>query len=303
MRFGVSVPGAPSSEEWKAYAKRAENSGFDTFLVPDHLRHGMWSPLTALVAAAEATSTIRLGTLVLNNDLRHPVLLGREAATVDVLTGGRLEIGLGAGYDAAEYTEGGLHLDAPAVRVGRMAEAAQILRGLWSGDEVWFKGKHYQVEGHRCFPTPPRASIPLLIGGNGRKVLETAAQHADIVGFIGISQDPAGMVQPTNFSRTALVEQIGHFERAAGPRSSQVERSILIQQVAITEDRQAAAQEVRSWFPGTTAEEVLDSPFVLIGSRDRIADDLRRLRQELGITYVTVLASSFQMTADVMEVL
>ena len=209
FRFGVSMWGAGSRDEWRDKARRAEAAGFDTMLVADHLTDGMFPPLTALVAAAEATDRLRLGTLVVNNDFRHPVVLAREAATVDLLTGGRLELGLGAGHMRHEYDEAGLRFDPPAVRVARMAESAAIIRQLLAGDEVTVVGEHYQVHGHRCFPQPLQRPVPLLIGGNGRRVLETAGRLADIVGFTGFSQvEGERNVNPTHFTDAGLADQV-----------------------------------------------------------------------------------------------
>jgi probable F420-dependent oxidoreductase len=150
FRFGLSVRGASSREEWRRKAADAEARGFDTLLVADHLVDGMLAPLAALAVAGEATERIRLGTLVLNNDFRHPVVLAREAATLDLLTGGRLEVGLGAGHMKSEYDEAGLPFDPAAVRVARMGEAAEILRRLWAGEALHFAGRHYTVEGASC---------------------------------------------------------------------------------------------------------------------------------------------------------
>src|SRR5437764_9965385 len=142
FRFGVSIWGASSRAEWQAKARRAEAAGFDTMLVADHLVEGMFPPFTALVAAAEATEHLRVGTLVVNNDFRHPVLLAREAAAVDMLSGGRLELGLGAGHMQSEYTEAGIPYDPASVRVERLAEAVTIVKGLLEGETVTFQGHH-----------------------------------------------------------------------------------------------------------------------------------------------------------------
>src|SRR5438309_1664425 len=181
FRFGVSIWGATSAADWRAKAKRAEAAGFDTLLVADHLVDGMLPPLTPLAVVAESTERLRVGTLVINNDFRHPVLLAREAATVDLLTEGRLELGLGAGHMKYEYDQAGLSFDPPAVRVARMAESAEITRRLLAGGEVSFEGRYYRVRGHRCFPTPVQQPVPMLIGGNGRRVLATAGPFGDIV--------------------------------------------------------------------------------------------------------------------------
>src|SRR5438445_5705797 len=177
FRFGVIVRSAGSRAEWVDQARKLEDLGYSSLTVPDHLAE-TFAPMPALVSAAAATKTIRAGTTVLNNDFRHPVLVAREAATVDLLTDGRLELGLGAGHMKHEYDQAGLTFDPPAVRVARMTESAEIIRRLLSGEEVTFHGQHYHVEQHRSYPVPAHR-VPLLIGGNGRGVLRCAARLAD----------------------------------------------------------------------------------------------------------------------------
>src|SRR5688572_30876088 len=147
FRFGVNVWGAGSRAEWVSTARRVEELGYSTLTVPDHLGT-FFSPMPALIAAAHATTRLRVGTNVLNNDLRHPVLVAREAATVDLLTDGRLQLGLGAGHMKAEYDEAGLHYDAGAERVERLAEAVTIIKRLLGGERVSVAGRHYRVSAH-----------------------------------------------------------------------------------------------------------------------------------------------------------
>src|SRR5438105_2109732 len=203
FRFGVSVRRATSRAEWVEKARKLEDLGYSALTVPDHLAD-LLAPLPALVSAAAATTSLRVGTHVLNNDFRHPVLVAREAATVDLLTDGRLELGLGAGHMQSEYDHAGLTFDPPAVRVARMTESAEIIRRLLSDEEVTFHGQHYRVEQHRSYPVPAHR-VPLLIGGNGRGVLRCAARLADIVGFTGFSQvEGAHNVNPTHFTDEGL---------------------------------------------------------------------------------------------------
>jgi probable F420-dependent oxidoreductase len=300
FRFGVSVRGADSAGQWRAKAKRAEAAGFDIMLAADHLVDGMFPPLAALTIAAEATERIRVGTLVVNNDFRHPVLLAREAATVDLLTGGRLELGLGAGHMQLEYEQVGIVFDRPAVRVARLAEAAQIVHRLLAGEEVDFEGRHYRVSGHRCWPRPVQRPVPLLIGGNGRRVLTTAARLAEIVGFTGFSQvEGEQAVNPTHFTDAGLTRQVGWVRDAAGDRFDELELSTLVQSVTITADRSAALERVRHLVPSMTAADLATSPYALVGSVDEIADRLRDRRERLGITYVTVFERDLEPMQEV----
>jgi probable F420-dependent oxidoreductase len=261
FRFGVSIWGAATSAEWRRKAQRAETAGFDTLLTADHLVEGMLSPLSPLVVAAEATDQLRVGTLVLNNDFRHPVVLAREATTVDLLTDGRLELGLGAGHMKYEYDQAGLAFDAPAVRVARMTEAAEIIRRLLAHEAVTFAGDHYHVDRHRCFPSPTQPRVPLLIGGNGRRVLATAGRLADIVSFTGFSQvEGERNVNPTHFTVEGLNSQIGWVKSAAGGRSEQPELSTLVQGITIARDRRTAARDVQPLLPTLAIDDLLSSP-------------------------------------------
>jgi probable F420-dependent oxidoreductase len=290
--------------DWLRHARRVEAAGFDTLLLPDHLAGGLVSPLSALVVAAEATTNLRIGTLVLNNDLRHPVVLAREAATIDLLTDGRLELGLGAGYQRAEYVQSGISMDPALVRIERMEEAAQLLRLLWSGEEVSFDGTHYQVDAHVCLPGAGPRPIPLLVGGNGPRVLEVAARHADTVGFIGLGQDPeTGRLRTGSFTSAGLAQQVAEVRRLASARTTEVEFSILVQEVILTGDRRAAAEKVRSWLPDLSVEELLDSPYILTGTAGEMAEQLRVVRERFGVTYITVFAEASPAIEQVMEAL
>jgi probable F420-dependent oxidoreductase len=304
FRFGVSIGGAATAAEWREKARRAEAAGFDTLLMADHLVEGMLSPLSPLVVAAEATDQLRVGTLVLNNDFRHPVVLAREAATVDLLTDGRLELGLGAGHMKLEYDQVGLSFDAPAVRVARMTEAAEIIRRLLAGEEVTFAGEHYHVDRHRCFPLPTQLHVPLLIGGNGRRLLATAARLADIVSFTGFSQvEGERNVDPTHFTVEGLNAQIAWVKTAADERFEQLELSTLVQGVTITGDRRAAAQEVQLLLPTLSVDDLLSSPYVLIGTTEQIASQLREQRDRLAVSYITVFEKDLDTMASIIELL
>src|SRR5499433_1271220 len=192
FRFGVNVWRATSRAEWREKARKLEDLGYAVFNVPDHLAD-FFAPMPALVSAAEATTRLHVGTHVFNNDLRHPVLVAREAATVDLLTEGRFQLGLGAGHMQSEYVQAGLGFDAAGTRVARLAEAVTIIKGLFTGMPVTFAGQHYHVTGHQLHPLPvQRPHPPLLIGGNGRRLLTMAAREADIVGLTGITFRPGG---------------------------------------------------------------------------------------------------------------
>jgi probable F420-dependent oxidoreductase len=289
FRFGVSVGPAPSGAAWRSQARRAEALGFDTLLLADHL-DDTFPPLTAVAAAAEATERLHVGTFVVNNDFRHPVLLAREAATLGLLTDGRFELGVGAGHMRSEYEQAGIAFDPAAVRVGRLAESVQLLRRLLAGEEVTFHGNHYQVTGHRAYPVPP-SPVPLLVGGNGRQLLAVAAAQADIVGFTGFSPGATGAdVRLTHFGAAGLEDRIAQVRQHAGSRFGSLELNALIQRVMVTDDRRATAASLQAHLPAMSVDEILDSPFLLIGTYDQMAEALRERRDRFGVSYWVVFA-------------
>jgi probable F420-dependent oxidoreductase len=292
FRFGVNVRGARSRSEWMEKASRVEELGYDVFNVPDHLTDLM-APFPALMSAAAASARLRIGTHVLNNDLRHPVLVAREAATVDLLTEGRLELGLGAGSLRVEYEETGLSFDRGALRVERLAEAVAIIKRLLGGEAVTFAGKYYRITNHTIGPLPvQRPHPPILIGGNGRKLLSLAAREADIVGLSGITFRNGGAAPPdlSGWRVSSVDERIKLIREAAGEeRYAQLEINVLLQRVIVTSDRHRIAEELAAarW-PQLTAEEVLQAPYVLIGDLEQISAGLLARRQRWGISGYTV---------------
>jgi probable F420-dependent oxidoreductase len=291
FRFGVNVRHARSRSEWVDKARKVEALGYDTFNAPDHLAE-LLAPLPALISAAEATSRIRVGTNVLNNDLRHPVLVAREAATVDLLTDGRLQLGLGAGSIRLEYQQAGLEFDRGAVRVERLAEAITIVKGLLSGEQVTFTGQHYRVFEHKIAPLPvQRPHPPILIGGNGRHLLSLAAREADIVGLSGITFRNGGAAPPdlSGWRASSVDERIRLIREVAGEeRHARLEINALVQRVIVTDDRLKAAEDLTRLWTQLTADEFLRTPYVLIGTVERIVEDLEERRQRWGISHYTV---------------
>jgi probable F420-dependent oxidoreductase len=286
IRFGLSAIGFRHAGELVARARWAEGVGFSTFSVSDHLNAP--SPFVTLQAISSATSTMRLGTLVINNDLRHPAVLAQEAATIDQLSGGRLELGLGAGWALPEYVRAGIAFDPPSVRIGRLAESVAALRELFAGDVVSTAGDHVRLDHHLVVPRPPQgASLPLLIGGNGDRLLRLAAQTADIVGFTGFSPDREGHNHRTHFDRSGLAERVAFVRQQAGDRADQVELNILLQMLVITDDRELLAR-MHADRHGESYVRVLTSPFLAFGTVDEICLQLTRLYEDYGITYVTV---------------
>src|SRR5262245_2686254 len=303
FRFGVNVRTAGSAAEWAEKARKVERLGYSILLVPDHLAE-LLAPFPALAAAALATTRLRVGTAVLNNDFRHPVLTAREAATLDVLSGGRFELGLGAGHMRSEYEQAGLAFDAGSTRVERLAEAVVIVKRLLEGDTVTFTGRHYRVTGHTIHPRPvQRPRPPIFIGGNAPRVLEVAAREADIVGLTGIAFRRGGAAPDVADFRAAIVDdRVALTREAAGARVQQLELSALVQRVIVTDDCRKAAEEVAAGRWATlTADDVLASPYVLIGTTDEMIDQLRARRERWGISYVMTHEAFVDALAPVVE--
>jgi probable F420-dependent oxidoreductase len=244
------------------------------------------------VSAAEATKKLRIGTNVLNNDLRHPVLVAREAATVDLLTDGRFELGLGAGNIRSEYDEAGLIFDRGATRVDRLAEAVTLIKGLLKGEQTTFVGQYYRVSSHTIATEPiQKPHLPILIGGNGPRLLALAAREADIVGFSGITFQNGGASPPdlSGWRVSGVDERVRLVRATAGEdRFARLEFNALLQRVILTDHRQRAAEELSRRWTQLTPEEILRGPYVLIGTVEEMAEAVLARRQRWGISYYTV---------------
>jgi len=288
-RFGVNVGPSRSRAEWAQKARKLEDLGYSTLTVPDHLS-GFFAPMPALISAAEATKNLRVGTNVLNNDFRHPVLVAREAATVDLLTEGRFELGLGAGHMQSEYNQAGLSFDAGRIRVERLSEAVTLIKRLLSGEQVTLAGRYYSVTGHTIYPLPvQRPHPPILVGGNGLSLLTLAAREADIVGLSGITFRGGGAAPDISGWRVSEIDRRTRLIRAvSGDRYEGLELSALVQRVVVTNDRRKAAEDLASRWMQLSPEEVLESPYVLIGTVDEIIEDIQARRERWGISYYAI---------------
>ena len=305
FRFGVFGENARTQEALLDTARRAEDSGYSTFLIRDHFIEEPFghqlAPLTALATVAAATKSLRVGSLVLSNDYRHPVVLAKEIATLDVLSNGRVELGLGAGFSKAEYESAGMPFDPPGVRVDRLEESIHVLKGLFADGPLTFSGKHYAVTGLDAFPKPvQRPHPPLLIGAAGKRMLAIAAREADIVGFQTVttthgvmSDDPSGRLAP---AVTARVEQV---RQMAGERFDRIELSMVA--TVVLADRRPAAERLageRGW-AGISADQVLEMPSVFIGSIDHVVDEMRARRERYGVSYYVVLDRAMKAVAPI----
>jgi probable F420-dependent oxidoreductase len=291
FRFGINVSGAVSRAEWIAKARKAEALGYDTLLMSDHL-HNELAPVAALVAAAETTSTLRLGSFVFGNDFRHPVLLAQEAATIDLLSDGRLEFGIGTGYWHEDYEQSGITLDPPGVRINRLVEAVQIIKGLFGDAPLTYHGEHYTVRGLDGLPKPvQRPHPPIMIGGGGRRVLSFAAREADIVS-VNIKTTAEGTFDFSSLTAEAAAQKVAWVREAAGERFDRLTLNILVPALAITESRRQTAEEMlrQSGISGNvmSVEQALESPSVLCGTVDEIVEDLQVRRERYGFSYIVV---------------
>lgn len=284
FRFAVNMLDSGTAAEWRAKCRRAEALAYDLILVPDHL--GMPAPFPSLVAAAEATERPRVGTFVLNTGFHNPALLAREVATTDQLTGGRLELGLGTGYVKAEHDTAGLPFGSPRERVDHLERTVTELKRLLDDPE------------HAPRPAQdPRP--PLLLGGNGNRVLRLAARHADVAAFTGGITGPDGALRLT--TPDELDERMATFGAYAPDRETPAELNYLVQRVTPGADRPAAARDFAPHAPGLTDDELLSHPAILTGTPKEMAEQLRSHRERYGFSYFTVLEPALDAFAPVIE--
>lgn len=299
FRFGAQLSFAGTREQWETKARRVEELGYSTLCVPDHFDDQL-APFPALMSAAGVTTALRVGTLVLDNDYRHPLITAKEAATVDLLSGGRFELGMGAGWLHSDYEQSGIACDPPAMRIDRLAEGVAVVKGLLAGGKFSFSGQHYRVTGHPGTPVPAqRPRPPLLIGGGGRRILSLAGKEADIVSVnFALGSGKLGTHLGATATAGATAEKVGWVREAAGERFDDLELSHTAYLTMVTDDRDAVAAGFGSGF-GLDAEQVLAMPNFLVGSVVEIADELERRRDELGFSYVVVGGECFEALAPV----
>jgi probable F420-dependent oxidoreductase len=296
FRFGVQAAVAPTMSAWRDLARTAEGLGYSTLYVSDHL-DAQFGPLVAMTVAAEATSTLHVGSLVLNNDLRHPVVLAKEIATLGLAAEGRVEVGFGAGWLRSEYEEAGIEFDEPAVRVDRLAESLAVMKRLWSEGEATFAGKYHTVRGARCDPRP--ASLPrVIVGGGSRRILKVAAEQADIV---GVNTSLASGEKGGDLASQAT---FGHFDRClawvregAGDRFSSIELQIVAFATKAVASRRAAVRTATML--GLPGEDALELPIVLIGTEDELCERLLERRERWGFTNIVVSGEAMESFAAV----
>jgi probable F420-dependent oxidoreductase len=295
FRFGVINEQVHPAEQWIAHVRRVEAYGYSTFLIRDHFIPDYFgdqlAPVAALMAAADATGTLRVGSLVFDNDYRHPVVLAKEAATIDLLSGGRLELGLGAGWQRSEYEQAGLPFDPPGVRISRLEEGIQVLKGLFADEPLTFAGQHYTITNLSGVPKPAqRPHPPILIGAGQRRMLTLAGREADIVGILTTSVASGTLAtDPTERLASAVAQKIEWVRQGAGDRFDELELS-LVPSMIVTDDRRRRTEQFihdHGW-QGISVEQVWEMPAVFVGSADQIVEDMRARRERYGFSYFVV---------------
>jgi probable F420-dependent oxidoreductase len=298
FRFAVQAMELQDAEALATSARRIEELGYAELYSYDHL--GAADPFAPLMVAASATTRLRVGPLVLNNEFHHPALLARTAATVDRLTGGRLVLGIGTGYAEQEHQAAGIELRPPGPRVDRLQESLHAIRGLLDDGAVSMDGQHHHLAIEDLGVRPLQERVPLLVGGHGERVIRTAAQVADIFQFTGLTRGEGGAPEPGGFAFGAIAERARWLRDAAGDRHDDIERSVLVQAVVIGAEADAAADRASERLD-LDRTEIASSPFVLFGSVEQVVDELEARRESLGISHVVVRdAESF---APVVEAL
>lgn len=299
FRFGVQASSAANRSAWVEMARRVEAHGYSCLTLPDHFSDQL-APVPAMMSAADATTSLRVGALVLDNDYKHPVVLAKEMATIDLLSDGRLELGIGAGWMRSDYDAAGLPYDSPGVRVDRFVEAIAVLKGLFSDGAFSIDGTYYDITSLDGRPKPvQRPWPPLLIGGGGKRVLGIAAREADIVGINGTLRSGAVDAEAlATMSAAAVDEKVGWVREAAGERFDEIELSVRSFFVSITNERNSTVAGVAAMV-GFTDDDVLATPFALIGTPGQLADDLRERRERWGFSYVLVGAEDIDAFAPV----
>jgi probable F420-dependent oxidoreductase len=308
FRFGVMGESIRSGEELTGTARRAEALGYSTLLLRDHFVREPFgdqlAPMVALMAAAGATRTLRVGTQVLDNDYRHPVLLAKEAATLDLLSGGRLELGIGAGWLREEYERAGMAFDAPGTRVSRLEESLRLLKALLSGSPVKFDGVHYQVSDLESFPRPARRPHPpILVGAGSRRMLGIAGREADIVGILPKAL-PNGTISDDLAERSpeTVARKVDWVRQAAAQRGAEVELSMIVT-LAIATDHRREAERIaarRGW-GSVEVERLLRMPGLFLGTVAHIAEQMRERRERYGFSYYVVSDGDMEAFGPVVE--
>lgn len=304
FRFGVQAAAGISASDWRDFVRKLEDLGYSTLFMPDHFIETALAPMTAISFAAAFTETLRVGHLVLGNDYKHPAIVAKEAATVDVLSDGRLEFGLGAGWMRTDYDALGLPYDSPGTRIERLAEALAVVKGAWGEGPFDFSGEHYTISGYDGLPKPTQSPRPpILVGGGGPRLLRLAGREADIVGINPNLR--AGEIGPDavkNAAADVTTQKIGWVREGARDRFDDLELQIRYFIAAITDDPQRLGEAIGSSME-MTADELLRSGTALVGTVDGCVETLQQRRETWGVSYIVVGQDNFEAFAPVVAAL
>jgi probable F420-dependent oxidoreductase len=300
FRFGVQTSSIGSAKDWRERARKVEALGYSTLFMPDHFVDTQLAPMVGISFAAAVTEHLRIGMLVLGNDYKHPAVTAKEAATIDLLCDGRLEFGLGAGWQRTDYDALGLPYDSPGTRIERLGEAISIIKGAWGPGPFDFEGKHYRITRYDGVPKPvQKPHPPILIGGGGRRLLRLAGREADIV---GINPNLRAGAVTADAVKTSLAEQtlekVGWVREGAGERFAEIELQIRYFLAAITDNAAGFAAAVAPRF-GIAPDDALRSGIALVGTVDSVCDQLRQRREQWGVSYAVIGEDNFEAFAPV----
>ena len=287
FRFGVQGRSLGPHQEWLAMLRRAEGYGFTSYLALDHFVRGF--DTVASLAAAAMVTNMRVGSFVFDNDFRHPALTAKAAATIDVLSDGRFELGIGAGWLKEEYDQTGIPFEPASVRIAKLAEAIRLIKTIFTEEHpVSFSGEHYTVTDLICTPKPisrpDRPHPPFIVGGGSQKILTLAGKEADIVGITTRAR-PDGLKDDQDLTAAATERKIGWVRDAAGNRFADIEFNMMVNDIVITSERGATADRLAGQY-GLTRDDILDSPLMLIGTVDEMVAALEERRERYGFSYI-----------------
>jgi probable F420-dependent oxidoreductase len=301
FRFGVVISSAHSREEWIAKAQKAESLGYSTLLLPDHLATPQLYPSVALLSAAEATHSLRIGTCVIDNDFRHPAELAKEMATLDLLSNGRLELGIGAGWRRSSYDKAGVVFDPPEARINRLEESIHILKGLFSDSPVTFSGTYYHITDLNGLPKPvQRPHPPILIGGGGKKILSLAAREADIICLNPIARSERNVLDMQDATPEKTAQKITWIRNAAGVRFDALELGCLVFEVAIVDSQQRpSVLKATSVSALIVGDQPLQGIYALIGTEEQICAQIMTNREQFGISYLLLFEKDMETFAPI----
>ena len=287
FRFGVQVTKTGSGAEWRDRVRQIEDLGYSTLFMPDHFDEQL-APMPAMAMAAAHTTTLRIGALVFDNDYKHPAILAKEAATIDLCSDGRLELGIGAGWMRTDYDALGLPYDPPAVRVDRFEEALHVIRQCFTGERFTYHGEHYRITDYASWPVPTQKPLPILIGGGGKRVLSIAGREADIVGINpNLREGRIGRDASLDSLADQTDRKVEWVRAAAGPRWDAIEIQMRFFITSVRPDRMAFAEQIAPMF-GVSPEEAVESAAALVGTEAEIIEQLERRRERWGLSYVVV---------------